>query len=80
MHIIFIFLPFITMIYFVTGKSNYIAGFEDRIASPLQSEAQFNGPNLERANSSVLDESPGFSNQNAVGESGNFLGSIICLF
>ncbi|KAF1899134.1 hypothetical protein Lal_00019256 [Lupinus albus] len=43
---------------------------KDHIASPLQSDAQFNGPNIERANSSVLDESPGFSNQNAVGESG----------
>ncbi|XP_019433864.1 PREDICTED: serine/threonine-protein kinase TIO [Lupinus angustifolius] len=43
---------------------------EDHIASPLQSDAQFNGPNIERANSSVLDESPGFSNQNAVGETG----------
>ncbi|OIW21789.1 hypothetical protein TanjilG_10829 [Lupinus angustifolius] len=41
---------------------------KDHIASPLQSDAQFNGPNIERANSSVLDESPGFSNQNAVGE------------
>ncbi|KAL6571111.1 hypothetical protein OROGR_000661 [Orobanche gracilis] len=53
-----------------TGKSNFEAGLEDHITSPLQSGAQFNGPNLERANSSVLDESPGFSNQNDVGESG----------
>ncbi|KAK7290480.1 hypothetical protein RIF29_04930 [Crotalaria pallida] len=53
-----------------TGKSNNTAGFENHIAPPLQSDAEFNGSNIERANSSVLDESPGFSNQNAVEESG----------
>ncbi|TKY53544.1 Serine/threonine-protein kinase TIO [Spatholobus suberectus] len=52
-----------------TGKNNHMVGKEEHIASPLQSEVQLNGPNLDRANSSVLDESPGFSNQN-VGESG----------
>ncbi|KAK7393136.1 hypothetical protein VNO78_21601 [Psophocarpus tetragonolobus] len=52
-----------------TGKNNHMAGTEEHIASPLQSEVQLNGPNLDRANPSVLDESPGFSNKN-VGESG----------
>ncbi|RDX89386.1 Serine/threonine-protein kinase TIO, partial [Mucuna pruriens] len=51
-----------------TGKNNHVAGMEELIASPLQNEVQLNGPNLDRANSSVLDESPGFSNKN-VGES-----------
>ncbi|XP_022640398.1 serine/threonine-protein kinase TIO isoform X2 [Vigna radiata var. radiata] len=44
-------------------------GMEGHIASPLQSEAQLNGHNIDRTNSSVLDDSPGISNQNIV-ESG----------
>ncbi|XP_020232870.1 serine/threonine-protein kinase TIO [Cajanus cajan] len=52
-----------------TGKNNHMAGMEEHIASPLKNEVQLNGPNIDRANSKVLDESPGFSNQN-VGESG----------
>ncbi|XP_047161227.1 serine/threonine-protein kinase TIO isoform X1 [Vigna umbellata] len=52
-----------------TGKNNHMAGMEGHIASPLQSEAQLNGHNIDRTNSSVLDDSPGFSNQNIV-ESG----------
>lgn len=47
-----------------------MAGMEGHIASPLQSEAQLNGHNIDRTNSSVLDDSPGISNQNIV-ESGN---------
>jgi len=58
---------------FVTGKNNHMAGMEAHIASPPQSAVQLNSPILDRANSSVLDESPVFSNQN-VGESGNSLG------
>jgi len=50
-----------------------MAGTEEHIASLLQSAIQLNSPNLDRANTSVLDESLGFSNQN-VGESGNSLG------
>jgi len=53
-----------------------MVGKEGHIASPLQSEAQLNGPNLDRTNSSVLDESPGFSKQN-IGESGNSLALFI---
>ncbi|KOM34342.1 hypothetical protein LR48_Vigan02g049200 [Vigna angularis] len=49
-----------------TGKNNHMAGMEGHIASPLQSEAQLNGHNIDRTNSSVLDDSPGFSNQNIV--------------
>ncbi|WJX17387.1 non-specific serine/threonine protein kinase [Trifolium repens] len=45
-------------------------GLEEHIASPLQNEAQLNVPNMNKTNSKVLDESPGFSNQNDVGESG----------
>ncbi|KAL2947273.1 hypothetical protein AAZX31_20G062200 [Glycine max] len=52
-----------------TGKNNHMAGMEAHIASPPQSAVQLNSPILDRANSSVLDESPVFSNQN-VGESG----------
>ncbi|QCE05522.1 fused [Vigna unguiculata] len=52
-----------------TAKNNHMAGMEGHIASPLQSEAQLNGHNIDRTNSSVLDDSPGFSNQN-IGESG----------
>ncbi|CAJ1967824.1 unnamed protein product [Sphenostylis stenocarpa] len=52
-----------------TGKNNHMVGMEEDFASPLQSEVQLKGPNLDRTNSSVLDESPGFSNQN-IGESG----------
>ncbi|KAK8468159.1 hypothetical protein PHAVU_007G241300 [Phaseolus vulgaris] len=52
-----------------TGKNNHMVGAERHIASPLQSEAQLNGPNLDRTNSSVLDESPVFSDQN-IGDTG----------
>jgi len=54
-----------------------MVGAERHIASPLQSEAQLNGPNLDRTNSSVLDESPVFSDQN-IGDTGNSLGFIHC--
>ncbi|KAJ1395017.1 Serine/threonine-protein kinase, active site [Sesbania bispinosa] len=55
----------------VEGKTiQTSSGLEENIASPLKTEAQLNGPNINRTNSSVPDESPGFSNQNAVGESG----------
>jgi len=65
----FYFLSLHCNVYFVTGKNNHMAGMEGHIASPLQSEAQLNGHNIDRTNSSVLDDSPGFSNQN-IGESG----------
>ncbi|XP_050893082.1 serine/threonine-protein kinase TIO isoform X4 [Lathyrus oleraceus] len=45
-------------------------GLVEHIASPLQNETQLNGPNMKKTNSKVLDESPGFSNQNDVVESG----------
>ncbi|PNX95177.1 serine/threonine protein kinase TIO-like protein, partial [Trifolium pratense] len=44
-------------------------GLEEHIASPLQNETQLNVPNMNKTNTKVLDESPGFSNQNDVGES-----------
>ncbi|CAI8602046.1 unnamed protein product [Vicia faba] len=53
-----------------TGKNNHKAGSAEHISSPLQNEAQLNGPNMNKTNSKVLDESPGFSNQNDVAESG----------
>ncbi|KHM99314.1 Serine/threonine-protein kinase 36 [Glycine soja] len=55
----------------VEGKTiqTLTTGMEAHIASPPQSAVQLNSPILDRANSSVLDESPVFSNQN-VGESG----------
>ena len=52
----------------------------EHTASRLQSETQSNGPNLDRANSLVRDESPGISNQTDIGESGNFLDLIRRLF
>ena len=42
----------------------------EHISSPLQIEAQLDGPNMNKTNSRVLDESSGFSNQNDVAESG----------
>ncbi|KAF7825088.1 serine/threonine-protein kinase TIO isoform X1 [Senna tora] len=53
-----------------TGKVNCTAAFEENITSPVQSEAQLNCPNLNMDPSSVLDASPGFSNQNSVKEPG----------
>ncbi|RZB86819.1 serine/threonine-protein kinase TIO-like isoform X1 [Glycine soja] len=53
----------------VEGKTIQTPTTEEHIASLLQSAIQLNSPNLDRANTSVLDESLGFSNQN-VGESG----------
>ncbi|KAL2326660.1 hypothetical protein Fmac_025718 [Flemingia macrophylla] len=52
-----------------TGKNNHMKGMEEHNTSPLQNEGQLNVPNIDMANCKVLDESPGFSNQN-VGESG----------
>lgn len=42
----------------------------EHIYSPPQNEAQLNGPNMNKTNSKVLDEPPGFSNENDVAESG----------
>ncbi|XP_057429664.1 serine/threonine-protein kinase TIO isoform X3 [Lotus japonicus] len=53
-----------------TVKNNHTKRLEEHIASPLHAEAQLNGSNIKKTNSSLLDESPGFSNENATGESG----------
>ncbi|XP_057445948.1 serine/threonine-protein kinase TIO-like isoform X2 [Lotus japonicus] len=39
------------------GKYNHTTGLEEHIAAPLLAEAQLNGPNIKKTNSSVLDES-----------------------
>jgi hypothetical protein len=68
------------IIYFVTCKNNHTTGLEEHIASPLQNEAQLNVPNMNKTNSKVLDESPGFSNQNDVGESGIVVSLLILAY
>jgi hypothetical protein len=76
------FFPFLStrIIYFVTCKNNHTTGLEEHIASPLQNEAPLNVPNLNKTNSKVLDESPGFSNQNDVGESGIVVSLLILAY
>ena len=49
-----------------TGKHSHKTGLTEHISSPLQVETQLNGPNMNKTNSKVLDESPGFSNLNDV--------------
>ncbi|KAI5396906.1 hypothetical protein KIW84_062943 [Lathyrus oleraceus] len=54
----------------IEARVERTTGLVEHIASPLQNETQLNGPNMKKTNSKVLDESPGFSNQNDVVESG----------